>query len=85
MGILTIRDESEQTEAGSEADVVDMERKVLPVGVEDFEKLIKENYYYVDKTGMIAELLRDRAQVNLFTRPCEGRGAGASTDQGAAL
>lgn len=85
MGILTIRDESEQTEAGSEADVVDMERKVLPVGVEDFEKLIKENYYYVDKTGMIAELLRDRAQVNLFTQPCEGRGAGASTDQGAAL
>ncbi len=46
-----------------------MDKKMLPVGVEDFEKLIKEGFYFVDKTGMIAELLRNPAQVSLFTRP----------------
>ena len=42
---------------------------MLPVGVEDFEKLIKENYYYVDKTGLIIDLLKNRGEANLFTRP----------------
>lgn len=42
---------------------------MLPIGVDNFEKLIKNNYYYVDKTPMIADLLRDRGEVNLFTRP----------------
>ena len=44
-------------------------RKKLPVGVKNFEKLIKENFYYVDKTGLISELLRNWGMVNLFTRP----------------
>lgn len=33
--------------------------KKLPIGVENFEKLIQEDFYYVDKTGMIAELLKN--------------------------
>ena len=41
----------------------------LPVGIENFERIITEDYYYVDKTGMIAELLRNSAMVTLFTRP----------------
>ncbi len=45
------------------------EKKMLPVGIEDFDQLIKEDFYFVDKTVMIAELLRNRAKVNLFTRP----------------
>ena len=44
-------------------------KKKLPVGVEFFDELIRENFYYVDKTGMIAELLNDWGKVNLFTRP----------------
>lgn len=44
-------------------------RKKLPVGVDNFEKLIRENFYYVDKTNMIADLLRSWGEVNLFTRP----------------
>ncbi|MFR8855191.1 MAG: AAA family ATPase [Blautia obeum] len=34
-----------------------------------FEKLIREDFYYVDKTEMIADLLRNWGEVNLFTRP----------------
>ncbi len=45
------------------------ERKRLPVGVENFEQIINDNYYYVDKTGLISELLRNGGLVNLFTRP----------------
>ena len=45
------------------------EKKRLPVGVENFEQMIKENYYYVDKTRLISELLRNGGMVNLFTRP----------------
>ena len=36
------------------------EKKRLPIGLENFEQIIKENYYYVDKTGLISELLRNR-------------------------
>lgn len=43
--------------------------KKLPIGVDDFEKLIREDFYYVDKTEMIADLLRNWGEVNLFTRP----------------
>ena len=46
-----------------------MEKKALPVGIESFEEIRKDNYYYVDKTGMIRDLLRRRGKVNLFTRP----------------
>ena len=45
------------------------EKKRLPVGVENFEQMIKENYYYVDKTRLIGELLRNGGMLNLFTRP----------------
>ena len=41
----------------------------LPIGVENFKKLRTEDFYYVDKTGMIRELLADWGEVNLFTRP----------------
>ena len=44
-------------------------KKMPPIGVDNFEKLIKNDFYYVDKTAMIAELLRNRGEVNLFTRP----------------
>ena len=46
-----------------------MERKPLPIGVDNFEKLIENEYYYVDKTLLIKELLDNKADVNLFTRP----------------
>ena len=35
------------------------EKKRLPVGLENFEQIIKDNYYYVDKTGLISELIRN--------------------------
>ncbi len=44
-------------------------KKALPVGVDNFAKLIKEDYYYVDKTLLIKELLDLKGEVNLFTRP----------------
>ncbi len=44
-------------------------RKKLPIGIEGFEKIRKEGFYYVDKTGLIRELLDNWAEVNLFTRP----------------
>lgn len=43
--------------------------KKLPIGVEFFRDFKSEHFYYVDKTGFIAELLRTRGSVNLFTRP----------------
>lgn len=41
----------------------------LPIGIDDFKRIITENYCYVDKTLMIKELLDQRTLVNLFTRP----------------
>ena len=46
-----------------------MRKKAVPVGIEDFERIINEDYYYVDKTLLIEELLINRAPVTLFTRP----------------
>ena len=46
-----------------------MRKKAVPVGIEDFERIINEDYYYVDKTMLIEELLINRAPVTLFTRP----------------
>ncbi len=46
-----------------------MEQKMLPIGIENFEEIRTEGFYYVDKTGMIKELLYRRGKVNLFTRP----------------
>ncbi len=46
-----------------------MERKKLPVGIENFEEIRKEGFYYIDKTGLIRDLLNNWGKVNLFTRP----------------
>ena len=46
-----------------------MQEKKLPVGIDDFEKLIKRGFFYVDKTLMIKDLLSSWSEVNLFTRP----------------
>ncbi len=43
--------------------------KPLPIGVEFFEKIISNDYYYVDKTLFIKELIDKKGEVNLFTRP----------------
>lgn len=43
--------------------------KKLPIGIEDFEELIRSDFYYIDKTGLIRELLENWGAVNLFTRP----------------
>ncbi|MEE1409412.1 MAG: AAA family ATPase [Eubacterium ramulus] len=43
--------------------------KRLPIGIEDFEKIRQEDYYYVDKTGMIGDIIRNGAEATLFTRP----------------
>lgn len=43
--------------------------KPLPIGIDFFRKLREGDYYYVDKTGTIAELLEQRAKATLITRP----------------
>ena len=43
--------------------------KKLPIGIDGFEKIRDNDFYYVDKTGFIVELLRNWGEVNLFTRP----------------
>lgn len=42
-------------------------RKKLPIGIEDFEELRSEDFYYVDKTGLIRDLLNNWGEVNLST------------------
>ncbi len=44
-------------------------KKPLPIGVDNFEKIIKDGYCYIDKTMFIKELLDLKGEVNLFTRP----------------
>ena len=44
-------------------------RKKLPIGIENFEEFSVEDFYYVDKTLFIKELLQNWGKVNLFTRP----------------
>ena len=46
-----------------------MKKKKLPIGLENFEELQKEEFYYVDKTNLIRDLLMQWSKVNLFTRP----------------
>ncbi len=46
-----------------------MNLRPLPIGFDDFKQVISGNYYYVDKTLMIKELLDKKSAVNLFTRP----------------
>ena len=44
-------------------------RKKLPIGIDGFEKIRTNDFYYVDKTLFIKELLQNWGEVNLFTRP----------------
>lgn len=44
-------------------------QKPLPIGFEDFKRIIDGNMYYVDKTLMIKKLIDNKGSVNLFTRP----------------
>ena len=46
-----------------------VELKKLPIGIEDFEKIRQEDFYYIDKTRLIEQLLAQWGEVNLFTRP----------------
>ena len=48
---------------------VSSERKLLPYGMMNFADIRLDNYYYVDKTGLIKTLLEHFGKVNLFTRP----------------
>ncbi|WP_294530263.1 AAA family ATPase, partial [uncultured Fusobacterium sp.] len=43
--------------------------KKVPIAVEDFKEIIKQDYYYVDKTKFIEDILNDGAKVKLFCRP----------------
>ena len=43
--------------------------KGIGIGIYDFRKIIKEDCYYFDKTNYIEELLKDRTEIKLFTRP----------------
>ena len=44
-------------------------KKNLPIGIENFEEIRTQGFYYVDKTGLIKELLENWGKVTLFTRP----------------
>lgn len=46
-----------------------MQKKMLPLGIENFEDLIKNDFYYIDKTELIKTLLENWSFVTLFTRP----------------
>ena len=48
---------------------MNVRKQKLPIGIENFEELRIEGFYYVDKTGLIKELLENWGKVNLFTRP----------------
>ena len=41
----------------------------LPVGIDNFEKIRQNGFYYVDKTSLIEQLFSSWGEVNLFTRP----------------
>ena len=45
------------------------QRLKLPVGIDDFEKIRRNEFYYVDKTKLIEQLLQNWGEVSLFTRP----------------
>lgn len=44
-------------------------KKKLPIEIENFEEIRTKGFYYVDKTGLIKELLENWEKVTLFTRP----------------
>lgn len=46
-----------------------MERRKLPIGISDYKKLITDNYYYVDKTDFVREVVEDGSLITLLPRP----------------
>ena len=44
-------------------------QKRLPIGIENFKEMIEENYYYVDKTLLIKDIIDKGGKCSLFTRP----------------
>ena len=46
-----------------------MEKLKLPVGIENFQEIRQEGFYYIDKTRLIEQLLEHWSKANLFTRP----------------
>ena len=46
-----------------------MDRKKLPIGISDYKKLIEEDYYYVDKTDFIRQVIEDGSLITLLPRP----------------
>lgn len=46
-----------------------MAAQKLPVGIESFEEIRKQDFYYIDKTHLIVDLMANWGKVNLFTRP----------------
>jgi len=49
--------------------MTEVRQKKIPIGVDDFGKLIKQDFYYTDKSLLIKELIDNYSEVNLFTRP----------------
>lgn len=43
--------------------------KPLPIGIDDFKKVRESEYYYLDKTWLVKELLDKHGEMNVFTRP----------------
>lgn len=43
--------------------------KKLSIGIENYKKMIQKDYYYIDKTFLVKEILEKGSEVNLFTRP----------------
>ena len=43
--------------------------KKIPIGVEDFREITQNNYYYVDKTKLIEDIINDGSKVKLFIHP----------------
>lgn len=46
-----------------------MEILKLPVGIDNFEKIRRNNFYYIDKTKLVEQALHNWSEVTLFTRP----------------
>ena len=46
-----------------------MNKKPIPIGVDNFKELINRGYYYIDKTELIEDVVNRGAKVNLFPRP----------------
>ena len=53
----------------SKTEVGVMNYKPLPIGIDDFKKLMERDCYFVDKTLLIKDIIDNKAEVNLFTRP----------------